>query len=108
MEQLGEVGIFVDFTYLVLIVRDVRACWLGNPELDKCWRIDKKMKTRTIRFKTNPDDFWKMLGFDEKLICDRFYAGYLMSRTEDRETRFVSGRLPDNMGELANVILAGK
>lgn len=49
-----------------------------------------------------------MLGFDEKLICDRFYAGYLMSRTEDRETRFVSGRLPDNMGELANVILAGK
>lgn len=49
-----------------------------------------------------------MLGFDEKLICDRFYAGYLKSRTEDRETRFVSGRLPDNMGELANVILAGK
>ena len=54
----GEVGIFVDFTYLVLIVRDVRACRLGNPELDKCWywsiqKIDFREKQSAIDKKTN-------------------------------------------------------
>lgn len=49
-----------------------------------------------------------MLGFDEKLICDCFYVGYLMSCMEDWEIWFVFGRFLDNMGELVNVILVGK
>lgn len=66
------------------------------------------MKIRIIRFKMNFDGFWKMLGFDEKLICDCFYVGYLMSCMEDWEIWFVFGRFLDNMGELVNVILVGK
>ena len=34
-------------------------------------------------------------------LQSRFYPGDLMTRTGDREIRSVSGRLPDNAGELA-------
>ena len=34
-------------------------------------------------------------------VQSRFYPGDLMIRTGDREIRSVSGRLPDNPGELA-------
>ena len=34
-------------------------------------------------------------------VQSRFYPGDLMTRTGDREIRSVSGRLPDNPGELA-------
>ena len=34
-------------------------------------------------------------------VQSRFYPGDLMTRTGDREIRSVSGRLPDNSGELA-------
>ena len=37
----------------------------------------------------------------EQSLQSRFYPGDLMTRTGDREIRSVSGRLPDNAGELA-------
>ena len=36
-------------------------------------------------------------------VQSRFYPGDLMTRTGDREIRSVSGRLPDNPGELARM-----
>ena len=40
-------------------------------------------------------------------VQSRFYPGDLMTRTGDREIRSVSGRLPDNPGELASMGLSG-
>ena len=39
-------------------------------------------------------------------VQSRFYPGDLMTRTGDREIRSVSGRLPDNPGELACMMWA--
>ena len=44
-------------------------------------------------------------GMEKRLwkVQSRFYPGDLMTRTGDREIRSVSGRLPDNPGELARI-----
>ena len=44
----------------------------------------------------------------EQSLQSRFYPGDLMTRTGDREIRSVSGRLPDNAGELACMLSMGR
>ena len=43
----------------------------------------------------------EILAYYVKKAPSRFYPGDLVTRTGDREIRSVSGRLPDNPGELA-------
>ena len=43
----------------------------------------------------------EILAYYAKNAPSRFYPGDLVTRTGDREIRSVSGRLPDNPGELA-------
>ena len=48
-----------------------------------------------------------MLAYSGAKVQSRFYPRDLVTRTGDRETRSVSGRLPDYPGELACMLRCG-
>lgn len=70
-----------------------------------------KMKLRTIIYehkKTDDLDIWKIrslkLGAFVGIWSNLLYSGDLVIRTGDRESRSVSGRLPDNPWGLASCL----
>ena len=97
------------FIYLFIIIHDIGTCVFGKRSIFPFSACDAmKMQPVTITGIWKTELFWILGKFGVKIVAycrekieSRFYPGDLVTHTGDLEVCSVSGRLPDNPGELA-------